>query len=131
MKNFKFKDCDVTITNNTKYVSDRHCKIFVTKYLSYYLAKEYFGNHLFIPYEIKNKTPLNIDVIENDDKIQMYINNHLHIELNINDYHNMQLCCEQNGRIHGLFFSETREMKHSGLELLKLIRFVKSHHEIN
>jgi hypothetical protein len=120
MKNFKIKDCDVKITNKSNFISDDKCKRFVTRYLSHYLSEEKFGDYLFIPYEVKNKTPLDIVVTDYNNTLQVIINETPHIEITIDDYHNAQLLCEQNGETHGLFFKNLHDNKCTGLELLKM-----------
>ena len=106
-ESYNYKGCSIKINNLTNSLTDKQCIEFCFKYLSAYLAED--GS--YTPIEIREGKDIVIDLREEGALVKIYLNNDLHIEINLFGFHNIQMCCECNTYAHAGFFASLHEHK--------------------
>lgn len=120
MEKFNFRGCDITILNGSNIVTDAQCVRFLSKYVSHYLSDEVIDGKTYIPYDVENRTPLLIQVFDDNITIKVFVNKDLHIEMQAYQFHNAQCECEMQNSIHMAFFENLHKWKLDGKDIMSI-----------
>jgi hypothetical protein len=121
-KIYNYKGCSIKLNNLTNFLTDNQCIRFCFKYLSAYLAESisYYSGYTYTPIEIMEGRDIVVDIRDEGPLLRIYLNNVLHIEINLFGFHNAQMCCECNHDNHAAFFAYLHMYKVDGFNVINI-----------
>ena len=119
---FKFKGCNIKIKNFSQLVTIGQCVKFSLKYLSACLTEQIVGYDGFVytPNLVEKKANILIEVKDHENKIKLFLNKDIHIEITPHRFHNMQMRCEPHSFTHTSFFAAMHAYDFKGIDIMSV-----------